>query len=671
MMFHKNINKTLIWGTLILVTNELFAQFNFPNYEDSADYKPKIEAKPSYKKAKKLISKENYIVALPYLEQVISKNATKGKDVSKELEELAVCYTLSKSAVKGLQILDSLEKSNSDVSQKFKYWKAVALHYNYRFDEAIPYYKASLKRTFLLKEEKEQIRRKIQECENGKLLINQNLEIEVVNVGSQVNTVFSEHSPTFGADSKTLYFTSRKNIDGQSATFTGEYYEDIYQTRLDSNFWDKPIGVRDLNSKQHDASSQLLNNNTTMVMYRSTHNGDIYISNFENNKWSSPKPINGLKSMSYESSAFMTKDGNRIYFSSNKFSDQGDLDLYYMDKNSNGQFSNPKSLGKHINTVYNEDGIYLTDDEQILYFSSQGHTSIGGYDVFKCTWDGSKWSAPVNVGMPINTPADDIFYSTAPNKKYSIFSSYREGGQGMRDLYLSIPTEKVQASLVFLDSLSGQKIDSSITVILNGKNFKKTETFDLGKGQYSGELKNHEFFEVQFIKAGITIAKDTFSVNKSVKQGLRFTKTFTIPYHKIMPIVKKDSSILDKLNIKENADTTIISKDFIFGNIYFEHNQSKIVKKYFKPLNELIKTMKENSEIVIEVQGYADEDGDVEYNKQLSDLRAHNVFDFIVSRGISRKRVLFKGYGQTNQFSNSKENTIKSDNRRVQFVIVK
>lgn len=646
------------------------AQYNFPQTSDSGQFVPKIVGKPNYRKAKKLLFNDNFITALPYLEKVIEKNKSEGKNVTKEQFQLAICHIVAKSPVIGLQILDSLESTNSNISPDFYYWKGVASHFNYKFDQAIDYYKKALNKPFLMSEERTNIKRKIQECENAKKLIGSLADVEIVNAGAQINTIFSEHSPTVSNDTKTVYFTSRKNIDGQNAIFTGEYFEDIYSTKLDSNTWEKPSSVSDFNTKEHDACSQITTDNT-MIMYRSTRNGDIYWSKNENGKWSKPTPVKGLKTMSYESSGFLSKDGNRIYFTSNKFSDQGDLDIYYMDKNAAGEFVNPKSIGKHINTEYNEESIFITDDEQTLYFSSQGHNSVGGFDIFKSNWDGTKWGNPVNLGFPYNSPTDDIYFSVAANKKYSIFSSFRQDGKGMRDLYLAIPTDKVLASIEFKDSLTSKLVDSSFILVLQSTKTDLTLKTDVSNGQFKQKLNNHEKYKLKVFKGNNLIYTDSLNVNESVKTDLKLSKAFTIPFYHKPPVVeqKKDSTVYEKLNIKEDADTAIISQQYVFGNIFFEHNEAKITKRYFSVLNELIKTMKQYKEIVIEIQGFADEDGDTEYNKQLSNLRAHNVYDFIVSRGISRKRVLFKGYGQTNKFSQANVEH-KHQNRRAQFVKV-
>lgn len=660
------VNKILrfvLWATLC-ASLQGYAQYNFSLEPLEGQTPIEVPERGSYRKAKKLLFKDNYIVALPYLEKVIAKWKTEGKNTDKLTFQLGICYVVSKSPSKGLYILDSLEKINPRVHPDLIYWKGLAYHYSSQYDKAIEYYNKALHLFSVTGEEKNDIRKKIKECESGKLLSLEPKDYEVVNAGSSLNTMFSEHSPTLENDSKTLYFTSRKNIDGQNATFTGEYFEDIYMTKLDSNVWQKPVGQTDFNTKEHDACSQITNGNNTMIMYRSTKNGDIYRSEKQDGQWTHPKVIKGLNSMSYESSAFLTKDGNRIYFSSNKFSDQGDLDLYYMDKISEGKWGRPKGLGSHINTAYNEDGIFISDDGNTLYFSSQGHNSIGGFDVFRSEWDGSKWGKPTNMGTPINSPSDDIYYSISANKKYAIFSSYRDGGLGMRDLYLCVPTDKVLAKITLVDSLTKTVVDGEVTLQLKASAGTLLEE-KLPAGRFEKEIKNRERYELSVLKGDILLYKDTLSAKGSVKAGLVLEKSIVVAYHKLPPkeAPKKDTSIYDVLKVKEDADTAIINKEHIFGNIYFEHNHSKITKRYFEVLYELIKVMKENPEIVIEVQGFADDDGDLEYNKSLSELRAHNVYDFLTSRGISRKRIIYKGYGQTKQF-----NQDHKENRRARFV---
>ncbi|HTF82329.1 MAG TPA: OmpA family protein [Cytophagales bacterium] len=641
----------------ILAWSTILAQYNFSSSSTEESTTLKVTGKGSYRKAKKLLFEENYIVALPYLEQTISQWKSQGKNTDKLMYQLAICYVVSKSPSKGLALLDSLERSNPKVHPDLIYWKAVALHYDLQFDKAIEYYNKALRLFSVTGTEKNEIKKKIKECENGKLLMQGSGNFEIVNAGNAVNTVFSEHSPTMESDARTLYFTSRKNIDGEKATFTGEYFEDIYITKLDSNSWEKPTSHKDFNTREHDACSQITNQDQTMVMYRSTRNGDIYISRKENNKWSKPEVVKGLNSMSDESSAFLIPDGSRIYFSSNKFSDNGDLDIYFMDKTGDDKWGRPQNIGNHINTPYNEDGIFITTDGQTLYFSSQGHNSMGGFDIFKCKLEGNKWSKPENLGHPVNSPSDDIYYMESPNRKFSLFSSYREGGYGMRDLYLSVPTNKVIAKIQIIDSMTQRQVDSSVTLVLKGSTTGEISE-NLPVGSFEKEINNRESYGITILKGNRVLHEDTMNVYRNVRTGLTLDKIIVVPYHTLKP----KRQVKDTTEVR---DTMIINKEHIYGNIYFVPNHSKITKHYFSVLYELIKVMKENPDINIEVQGYADDSDDIEYNKQLSDLRAHNVYDFLTSRGISRKRITYKGYGHkkpTNDTGDSKEN------RRARFV---
>lgn len=650
----KQLKQNIFINVLCLISIfNAYAQYNFNPKASSANVA--IKSKANNRIAQKLIFNENYIVALPYLEKAIAQKKTKGKKTELMEFQLGICHTMSKSPQKALAIFDSLEQLGQKPKADFDFWKATAYQNCYKFDQAIIYYNKSLNRIGLLRDERQMIKKRIQECEFAKKAHYDTLNFEIINAGADLNTMFSEHSPIFESDSKTMYFTSRKNITGQKASFTGEYFEDIYITKIDSNTWQKPQSHPDFNSKEHDACSQITNNNQTMVMYRSTKNGDIYISQKKNGKWDKPKPVNGLNSMSYESSAFITKDGNRIYFSSNKFSDVADLDIYYMDKTADGKWGRPQSIGNNINSDFDEDGIFITDDGNTLYFSSKGHNSTGGYDIFRSYWNGNQWEKPANLGFPINSPSDDIYYTITPNKKFAVFSSFREGGLGMRDIYLAIPTDKVTARFQISDSLTQKIVDSNLTIRIHNVKDQKIYTLNTNNGIFQTEIDNHQKYQVDILKNSTILRTDSIAVFKKVAEGLRIDIANTITYHKSEPIAKPITK----------ADTVIVTKENVYGNIYFEENESKIAKIYWPILTSLINILKENGDLRIQIQGFADETGDEAYRKSLSELRAHNLYDFITSRGVSKKRVDFKGYGQTIK------NIEFHNNKRAQFVKVK
>ncbi|MFQ3575918.1 MAG: OmpA family protein, partial [Cytophagales bacterium] len=304
--------------------------------------------------------------------------------------------------------------------------------------------------------------------------------------------------------------------------------------------------------------------------------------------------------------------------------------------------------------------------------SSRGHKGMGGFDVFKCTWEGNKWGKPENLGHPLNTPDDDVYFylSEATNRAY--LSSYREGGYGEKDIYLAAPIAKVKLLANVIDSLSQKPIlDADVKISFKVENDslgKFSNQTSLSSSSLDLLLQSRKTYIVEFEKEGQKLYLTKLEIPVFLDEGKSLETQFVIPYYKDSLSAGLKNIQPEITKVEPKLDTAVITKDIIFGNVYFEKNISKINPSYFPVLKKLIALMKEHKDIKIEIQGFSDEDGDELYNRKLSELRAHNVYDYIVSRGISTKRVIFKGYGQTKKFGDGSSEIEKMQNRRVEFV---
>ena len=363
----------------------------------------------------KLFNQENYRASIPYYERVLAKDPNNAT----ALFRAGVAY-LSFDKEKASDYIYKAQKLKPKVSRDVEYWLGRVDHLNYNFDEAITHYQsynATLKKRNDTR--REEVAQLIQHSKNAKVLFNSPKDIFVKNLGPTVNTQYSEHSPVISSDDKTLIFTTRANpsdipgLDARSRNKTaadGEYYEGIVETRrIDADNWEKPRSLSAaLNGKGHDASDQLFDNDTKLLMYRDDENGDVFVASKQaNGEWGSPTKLNSnINSKYYEGDAYITPDGLTLYFSTARYSEDGSLDLYYSTRTAGGDWGPAKSLGSTINTKYDEDSPYISKDGKTLYFSSRGHNTMGDYDIFQSKYDsiGRKWGRPENMGYPINTP---------------------------------------------------------------------------------------------------------------------------------------------------------------------------------------------------------------------------------------------------------------------------
>jgi tetratricopeptide (TPR) repeat protein len=267
--------------------------------------------------------------------------------------------------------------------------------------------------------------------------------IQISNMGSVINTEYDEYAPLIPADESFMIFTSRrKNPMWEQKDVFDDYFEDIYLTINDSTGWHAPQMLdTNFNTPVHDASTGLSADGERLLIYRTSENfksGDIYESFLIGGKWTKPAKLgNNINSAgNVQSSACYSTQGDIIFFSSDRPGGYGGKDLYMSRKLPNGDWGLPKNLGSNINTEYNEDAPFVHSIGNVLYFSSQGHSNMGGYDIFNAEFDEKgDFSIPKNLGYPMNTVDDDIFFVLNPDGSTGYFSSAREGGLGGQDLY--------------------------------------------------------------------------------------------------------------------------------------------------------------------------------------------------------------------------------------------
>ena len=253
-------------------------------------------------------------------------------------------------------------------------------------------------------------------------------DVVVENIGKAINSSFHEYSPLVSSDGNTMIFTSNRPTDGSNALST---FEDIYISKKVDGEWTQPTKISpNINIEFNDAAASLSPDGKTLVLYYEYGGGDIYVSKSEGDGWTKPialnKNINGP--MSWETSAFLTEDGNHLYFSSNREGGFGNLDIYVSEMDQTGDWGKANNLGPVINTTGKEDSPALDPDGSALYFSSDGHLSMGGTDIFKSEFKDGQWQKPVNLGYPINSVEDDSFFALSSDRRRAYFSTLREEG---------------------------------------------------------------------------------------------------------------------------------------------------------------------------------------------------------------------------------------------------
>lgn len=349
-----------------------------------------------------------------------------------------------------------------------------ALHCVHEFDQAVEWYDRYLvsgdDKIDLL-----EVQRHIRISLRAKRALENPVDVAISNLGPAVNTSNKEYVPLVTPDNGTLYFTSRRaGSTAQLKDPNGEFFEDIYTSVATEEGWSEVQNVgQPVNSETHDATVSISGDGNTMIIYRTNANltgGDLYITQFQKGVWSTPKKLPSTINSNYqEASATLSPDKNTLYFSSNRPGGYGGKDLYRVRMLPNGEWSLPKNMGASINTSFDEDAPHMDIDGKTLYFASKGHTTIGGYDLFRTKEIESEvWSTPENLGYPANTVDDDIFLSVDAGGRKGYFSSERPGGFGQQDLYQIDFIYRQQEQLVIKGetrAVNGLPLPGVITVI--------------------------------------------------------------------------------------------------------------------------------------------------------------------------------------------------------------
>ncbi|MFH1319288.1 MAG: DUF2914 domain-containing protein [Bacteroidota bacterium] len=313
-----------------------------------------------------------------------------------------------------------------------------AYHLTYQFDKAIEQYQEYLEHLpGYEKKEIAEMERRIEMCKNGKLIMQDTTKIKLENLGNIVNSQYPEYAPAISADEEVLIFTSRRpSSTGGKIDFYGEYFEDIYISFNKEGEWSNAAKISEnINTKLHDASIGLSADAQQLFVYRK---GDIYSTELEGITWTEPKKLgSNINTSGWETHATMTFNQQVLYFTSDRKGGFGGRDVYKAKKLPHGKWALVQNLGPNINTPYDEDAPFIHPDGKTLFFSSKGHNSMGGFDIFTSTFKDDEWTVPKNMGYPINTTDDDIYFVVSANWEHGFLAANRKEGFGEKDIYVA------------------------------------------------------------------------------------------------------------------------------------------------------------------------------------------------------------------------------------------
>jgi len=382
--------------------------------------------------------------------------------------------------------------------------------------------------------EKEEIQLRIQQCRNGKEVVKDTVRIVISNLGKSINTKYPEYSAIATEDDRKIFFTSRRSTVTGGEIPPGDvyYYEDVfYSERGEDGQWDGARAVPgSINTKDHEGLVAISKDGKKMIIYRYKNGGDLFESEFDGKNWSAAKPISEINSPFRESHAAYSPDGNMLYFVSENIElGAKNRDIFYVVKGADGKWGKPVRLSDDINTPYNEDGVFIESSGKVMYFASQGHNSMGGYDIFKSEWDGEKWGSPVNLGYPANTPADEVFFTVQANGRKAYFDSNRRGGRGEKDIYQMLFVDNLELMLngMVYNSVTRQPVKNAEIVLSIPAEASQNVPVTVGAdGSYTSGVSTRYTYNVRIKARGYDDFETNFNVEDINLDSLTARKDF-------------------------------------------------------------------------------------------------------------------------------------------------
>ncbi|MEI8135740.1 MAG: OmpA family protein [Bacteroidota bacterium] len=596
-------------------------------------------------------------------------------------------FLVEPSGAQTLKYFETAYKLNPAAEPDMAYWLAWTYHLNSRWDDAIKHYQIFLTSSKKNASETNDINKKITECQNGKQFAVNPERVFIDNLGANINTPFPEYGPAITADEEIIMFTARRDntTGGKKDEGDNKYFEDVYvSTKLNGKWQVSKQLSKNVNSEGHDAVAGLSLDGSKLFIYRdlTKDGGDLYETVLFGTDWEPPLHMNkNINTKHHENTVSLSYDSRQLYFITNKDAGLGGGDIYLCELDLKGEWGPSKNIGPDLNTKYDEEGVFLHPDGQTMFFSSKGHNSMVGYDIYKSTFANGKWGMPVNLGYPINGPDDDVFFVVAGSGNRAYFASAKQGGYGDQDLYKitflgpeKSPLLNTQDQLIAMAAapVSNLKVENAVEVA--------SAKLTILKGVVTDAKTNHPLeSSIDLIDNDKNIVLATFKSNSSTGKYL-----VTLPSGKNYGIaVKRDGYLFhsENFSIPDNAAFQEFTKDvalkkieigstIVLRNIFFDFDRATIRPESANELERLIKLLNDNPRLKIELGSHTDGKGSDDYNWKLSESRSKSVVDYLIGKGISTSRLVAKGYGETKPIDTNETDEGRQNNRRTEFKIL-
>ena len=599
--------------------------------------------------------------------------------------KLGVCHLYSNEKHKAKQYFEKAYNLNSEVDPLIDFYLGQVYALEEDFKKALTHF-TKFKTSKKGEEYSKFTNEYVHSCKDAPDHIKNKQRVWVDNV-VELNSEFDDFSPCISVDGETMILTSKRKNDHQPNEF-GEYDEDIYTSELKNDKWSTPKNMGSLiNTEKNEGSGAFAYDGQKFLMYKFDATSiDVFESELQGATWTEPKKkMENLVFTDESDETFACYEplGIKVHYITDGGS-QGGKNIFISGlmriANRRSEWGKGQSAGHQINTKFHEGSVYIHPDGKTMYFSSQGHRSIGGYDIYKSQFVEGQWTAPVSLGYPINTPYDDLFFAGTASGKYAYIASDRPGGKGGLDIYkvtfwgpekepivdsedyllasMANPIKEIHVSkavkvennslTVFkgmvLDHLTRKPLEADIEIVDVSKNELVFESkSNSATGKFLLSLPSGKNY-------GITVKKEGY---------LFHSENFNLPDLSEFNMVNKDVEL---------KNITVGSK-IALRNVFFATGSAEVTADSYNELDRLIKLLNDVPDLKIELSGHTDNVGSESVNLKLSDDRANAVMNYLVKKGIAQSRLMAKGYGSSQPIASNNTNDGRQENRRTEFEI--
>ena len=593
-------------------------------------------------------------------------------------------------------LLKAFERKNN-ITEDILLMTGRALQYSGNYSEAISKLEGFLNLKGKKTEENIALAQKwLVECESALIVTNDTIRIEIKNIGQNINSNADDYSLIITNDGENLFFASRREMSKSSNYYDdSKFDENIFFSVLNSGRWEpaKTAG-KDITTKYCETPLFINNTNDILYIYAGYENGgDIMMSEInKKGEWKAPEKVPfGINSSGSETSFTFSPSGNEIYFISNKDKESiGGKDIYFIKKLKEKKWSDPVNAGSIINTPYDEESVRFSKSGDTLWFSSKGHNSIGGFDIFFSVKNmAGVWDSVRNYGYPVNTSWDELFYLPSPiDDSLFYFVSNRSGGLGGLDIYEGkiLPPEPV----ILPEPVVQPKPDTVIirdTVVVIKEVVQPVIQPEQPKEPVlylTGKVKDSETGDPVMAKIDLIDMSTDVTVATTASSDIDGSYRIRLPAKKSYMIDSRATGFLPEMkrvDITEaytsnfyNLDFSLIKvkvgKKVVLNNILFESGKAVLTKGSYTEVDRLLNILRENALMKIEVSGHTDKTGSEPLNFKLSEERSKAVVEYLVLKGIDRSRLQYKGYGSLQPIDVNTTPAGRAKNRRVEFKIL-